>query len=101
MPLSPTKRAAVAAFGSVSFFMADHERVVRIDLNKELLARISGRPPKSTHDYLVRLQKHRARLEKIASNKYDAGHFTTEVRVLVVAINAEDLAARRTLTKRG
>jgi hypothetical protein len=101
MPLTPTKRAAIAAFGSVSFFMADDQRIVRIDVSKELLKRF-GRPPlKSTKDYLDRVHKHKNRLEKIASAKYDAGKFTTEVRVHVVEITDKDYSSRRKGTRHG
>ena len=101
MPLTPTKRAAIAAFGSVSFFMVDDQRIVRIDVSKELLVRCGPPPPKSTKDYLDRMDKHRNRLEKIASAKYDAGKFTTEVRVFVVEINDRDYPSRRKGTRRG
>jgi hypothetical protein len=91
MPLQKTKRAAVVAFGSVSFFMSDDQRTVRVDVSKELLARISGSAPKSPEDFIGRLQRHRRQFEQIAAAKFEEGLFHHEVRVLVVRIADADL----------
>jgi Protein of unknown function (DUF1488) len=92
MPLHRTKRAAIVAFGTVSFFMADDQRTVRVDVTQELLARIGNSPPKSQAGYIARLQRNRSLFEQIAAAKYDEGLFHHEVRVLVVRITEADLA---------
>ena len=91
MPLGRTKRAAIVAFGTVSFFMADDQRTVRVDVSKELLASLAEPPPKSHDDYIARLLRHRSLFEQIAAAKYDEGRFHGEVRVLVVRIDETDL----------
>ena len=92
MPLHRTKRAAIVAFGTVSFFMADDQRTVRVDVSQELLANIASPPPKSHEGYITRLQRHRSLFERIAAAKYYKGLFHHEVRVLVVQITEADIA---------
>ena len=92
MTLHRTKRAAIVAFGTVSFFMADDQRTVRVDVSQELLARIATPPPGSHDGYIARLQRHRSLFEQIAATKYEEGRFHSEVRVLVVQITDGDLA---------
>jgi hypothetical protein len=65
MPLHRTKRAAIVAFGTVSFFMADDQRTVRVDVSKELLASIANPPPGSHDGYIARLQRHRSLFERL------------------------------------
>ena len=94
MPLHRTKRAAIVAFGTVSFFMADDQRTVRVDVSQELLARIGHSPPKSQAGYISRLQRHGSLFEQIAAAKYEEGRFHPEVRVLVVQITEGDLGEK-------
>jgi hypothetical protein len=91
MPLVRTQKVALVAFGTVSFFMADDQRTVRVDVSKELLASIAHPPPKSHDGYIARLQRHRSLFEQIAAAKYDEGRFHGEVKVLVVQIDEADL----------
>ena len=91
MPVARTQKAALVAFGTVSFFMADEQRTVRVDVSKELLASIASPPPGSHDGYIARLQRHRALFEQIATAKYDEGQFHGEVKVLVVRIDDTDL----------
>ena len=99
MPLARTQRAALVAFGTVSFFMADDQRTVRVDVSKELLAGIATPPPKSQDDFIGRLQRHQALFEQIAAAKYDEGRFHSEVRVLVVQITEGDLVTEGDLAE--
>jgi hypothetical protein len=91
MPITSTRRAAIVALGSVSLFMTDDQRIVRVDVSRDLLARSDGPPPKSPNDYIARLQRYRRHFEQIAAAKYDEGQYEHEVKVLVVRITATDL----------
>ncbi|HEV8694033.1 MAG TPA: hypothetical protein VGQ93_07605 [Lysobacter sp.] len=71
--------------------MADDERIVRVDVGNDLLARFANPPPMSTDDYIDRLHSYRPWFEQIASAKYDEGEYAPEVNVLVVRITADDL----------
>jgi hypothetical protein len=72
--------------------MADDQRTVRVDVSKELLARIATPPPKSPDEYIWGLNRYRRQFEQIAAVKYDEGRFHSEVKVLVVRITDADLA---------
>jgi hypothetical protein len=84
-------RAISVAFGVVSFFMTDGDRTIRIDVSRELLARIESPPPNSKDEYIKRLKRHRQQLARIARAKYKDGQYKPEVRVLVVRIAPDDL----------
>jgi hypothetical protein len=87
-----SKSSAVSvAFGTLSFFMADEERTVRVDIRKELLASLEGPLPRSPSDYLVCLAQRRHELEEIARVKYGEGRYGYEVNMMVVSITEEDL----------
>ena len=81
------------AFGSASFFMVDDDRTIRVDVSQALLAQIDGPPPKANNGYVERLRRHRRLFAQIAADKYDAGQYQPEVKVLVVRIDLDDLAA--------
>ena len=83
--------ALSVAFGTVSFFMTEDDRTIRVDVSQALLAQIDGPPPKSKSDYAGRLAQYRHLFAQIAAGKYDAGQYQPEVNVLVVSIDADDL----------
>lgn len=80
------------AFGTVSFFMADNDKTVRVDVCQRLLANLEEPAPASKAQYAKRLLRYRSRFAQIASAKYDEGQFDPEVNVLVVRISAGDLS---------
>ena len=84
--------AVSVAFGVASFFMADDKKTVRVDVEKDLLARIEGAAPTSKGAYIERLSRHRQLFAQIAEAKYDDGQYEPEVGVFVVRITAGDLA---------
>ena len=88
--LTLKQQAVSIAFGTVSFFMADDNRTVRVDVSQDLLARIDG-PPASKSGYVERLMRHQRQFAQIAAAKYDEGQYEAEVQVLVVRIEAHDL----------
>jgi len=92
MSLSFRSDAISVAFGTASFFMADHDTTVRVDVSQNVLAKIGGPPPKTKAGYVQRLYQHRRRFAQIAAFKYDEGDYRPEVRVLVVDITEGDLA---------
>jgi hypothetical protein len=71
MPLARTHRVALVAFGTVSFFMADDQRTIRVDLSKESLAEIATPPPKSQDEFIGVLKRHKRLFEQIATAKYE------------------------------
>ena len=79
------------AFGTVSFFMADDDRTIRVDIGQDLLARVGGPPPATKDGYVKRLVRHQRQFAQIAALKYHRGLYEPEVRVLVVRITANDL----------
>jgi hypothetical protein len=79
------------AFGTASFFLADDDKTVRVDVDQDLLARIESPAPKTRDAYKERLVRHRRQFSKIAVLKYRAGFYKSEVRVLVVSITANDM----------
>jgi hypothetical protein len=91
MTLALKPRAISVAFGVVSFFMLDGDRIIRVDVSRELLARIDSPPPDSKEGYIKRLKRHRRQLARIATAKYNEGQYEPEVRVLVVRIAADDM----------
>ena len=92
MALTLKTTAISVAFGTASFFMADEERTVRVDIGKELLARVEGPPLKSTRDFAARLAHRKDEFVRIATLKYNGGLYKAEVNVLVVRITEEDLS---------
>jgi hypothetical protein len=91
MPLTFTPHAISIAFGTVSFFMADGDKTIRVDVPQDVLARIEGTPPRTKDGYLQQIARHRQALTKIAILKYGEGLFRPEVNVLVVRITQADL----------
>ena len=91
MSLSLGSSAISVAFGSVSFFMADDTKTVRVDVRQDVLAKIGGPPPKTKAGLVRLLGQHRRRFAQIAAFKYDEGNYRPEVRVLVVDITEADL----------
>jgi hypothetical protein len=71
--------------------MADDEKIIRVDVDQGVLARIESPAPKTKNGYRERLIRHTRQLARIASLKYRAGIYRPEVRVLVVSITADDL----------
>ena len=80
------------AFGTASFFMADNDRTVRVDVCQRLLASLDVPAPTTRAQYANRLLRYRSRFAQIASAKYDEGQFDLEVNVFVVRISALDLS---------
>ena len=91
MGLTRKSRDISVAFGTASFFMADDDKTVRVDVDQGLLACIESPGPSTADGYRERLQRHRRQFTRIALLKYRAGLFKPEVRVLVVSITARDL----------
>ena len=91
MSLSFRSSAVSVAFGTVSFFMVDHGKTVRVDVSQDVLAKIGDTPPKTKAGFVHRLYEHRKRFAQIAAFKYDEGDYRPEVRVLVVDITQADL----------
>jgi hypothetical protein len=89
--LAVKSRAVSDAFGVVSFFMADEDRTVRVDVARDVLARVGDPPPNSKATYVERLLRNRRLFAQIAAAKYDEGQYSPEVKVLVVRITADDL----------
>jgi hypothetical protein len=94
MSFSFRPSAVSVAFGTVSFFMPDHDRTVRVDVSQDVLAKIGGTPPKTKAGFVQLLYRHRKRFAQIAAFKYDEGEFRSEVRVLVVDINEADITRK-------
>ena len=84
-------RAVSVAFGTASFFMRDEDRVVRVDVDLEVLDHDPG-PVRTRDFYRQRLLEHRRELSRVALLKFRAGLHRQEVRMLVVAVTARDLA---------
>ena len=84
-------RSVSVAFGVVSFFMADEDRTVRVDVARDVLARVGDPPPNSKATYVKRLLRNRRLFAQIAAAKYEEGQYSPEVKVLVVRITADDL----------
>jgi hypothetical protein len=101
MLLSFRSRVVSVAFGTVSFFMADENRTIRVDIPKELLARIEDPPAVSKEEYVARLARHRRHFAQIAALKYLGGLYVPEVNVLVVRITDEDLSLGANDSPRG
>lgn len=91
MSLTLKTSAISVAFGTASFFMADENRTVRVDVGQELLTRIEGPPPKSKRDFAERLSRRKTEFVRIATHKYEVGLYHSEVNVRVVRITEEDL----------
>ena len=91
MGLTRKLRDISVAFGTASFFLADDDKTIRVDVDQGLLACIESPLPRTPEDYRERLVRHRREFSRIALLKYRAGLFKPEVRVLVVSITARDL----------
>jgi hypothetical protein len=91
MSLVLKSRAISVAFGTVSFFMADDDKTIRVDVDQHLLADTDAPTPRTRDAYKARLTLHRRQLARIAGRKYRTGFYKPEVRVLVVSITADDL----------
>jgi hypothetical protein len=91
MTLILKSRAVSIAFGTASFFMADDDKIIRVDVDQGVLARIENPVPKTRDAYKERLVRHTRQFTRIAALKYLAGFYKPEVRVLVVSITADDM----------
>lgn len=91
MALVMLPHAVSVAFDSVSFFMADADKTVRVDVSRDLVSRIAFQPPKEKSDYLECLTRHKYLFAHIAALKYLGGDYELEVRVRVVRITRDDL----------
>jgi hypothetical protein len=92
MTLRSKSRAISIAFGTVSFFMTDGARTVRVDVDQSMLARLEDPVLRTRSAYKERLLRNLRRYSRIASQKYRAGSYKNEVRVRVVTITLDDLA---------
>ena len=73
--------------------MSDEEKIVRVDIWKDLLCSMEGAPPaRSLYGYIDRCERHRGFFAELAARKYQAGQYKQEVKVLVVRITEDDLA---------
>ena len=91
MALALKSRAVSFAFGVGSFFLADGSTVVRVDVSRDLLARLAGAELPSKAGLADLLVRHRELLAQIAAAKYDEGEYRSEVNVLVVRIDPHDV----------
>ena len=91
MALAAKSRAVSVAFGTVSFFLADGDTTVRVDVSREVLARLGDALPNCKKQCAERLERYRSKFTQIAAVKYDEGDYRSEVNVLVVRIAADDL----------
>lgn len=82
----------IVAFGTVSFFMNDNDKIIRIDVGQDLLAKIDNGAPASRADYIDRCERHKRFFTRLATLKYHAGKYEPEVNVLVVRIDEDDLS---------
>jgi hypothetical protein len=92
MPLASTAQAPTGTFGDMSFLMADGDRLVRVDVSRELMAHITGSRWRLPEDGLAALEKARSRIEQIASAKYDAGDYLRYANGYVVSVRMSDWA---------
>lgn len=92
MPLRVRSGAISVAFGTVSFFMADNDKTIRVDVGQDVLAKIGSSPPKTREGYAQLITRFRRHFERIAAFKYDEGDYRPEVRVLVVNITHSDFS---------
>lgn len=60
-------RAVSVAFETVSFFMVEDDRTIRVDASQALLAQIDGPPPKTKNGYVERLTRHKRLFAQIAA----------------------------------
>lgn len=74
------------AFGTFFFFMGDADKTVRVDLSKDLLARLEGPPLYDKKGYVDRLIRHQYLFAHIAARKYLQGDCALEACVFVVRI---------------
>jgi hypothetical protein len=72
MSLSPIAQPAHETIRGVKFAMLDGTALVVVLVAHAALQSIEWSPPGSG-DYLVRFERHRARLEEIASKKHERG----------------------------
>jgi hypothetical protein len=91
MPLALKTRAVSFAFGVGSFFLADGNTTVRVDVSSDLLEQLAGAEALSKAGLADQLVRHRAQLAQIAAAKYDEGEFGSEVNMLVVRIEPHDV----------
>jgi Protein of unknown function (DUF1488) len=91
MALALKSRTVSFAFGVGSFFLADGNTTVRVDVSSDLLARLAGSEPPSKAGRMELLVRHRALLAQIAAAKYDEGEYRPEVNVRVVRIDPSDV----------
>jgi hypothetical protein len=91
MTLAIKTTAMSVAFGTVSFFMADGHKTIRVDVGRDVLAQIGGPPLRGKEAYMERLASYRRHFARIATLKYREGRYRSEVRVLVVNITRGDI----------
>jgi len=89
MSLSPVAQPAHETIRGVKFAMLDGTVLVFVLVAHAALQSIEWSPPGSG-DYLARFEKHRAKLEGVASKKHDRGQIEENGSVLV---QREDLKA--------
>jgi hypothetical protein len=90
MALTSTSQLPIDAFGDISFLMQDGERVVRVDVSKQLLARIESLGISSSERLVAGLEKHRATIERIAIAKYGDGNYQSYANSDVIPITPAD-----------
>ena len=89
MPLTPTTPDAICDRDAISFVMLDGDSFVRVDVHRALLERITSR--RSDSAQLAAFDEHRSAIEEIASAKYDQGDFRSFANSRVVRIVPADL----------
>ena len=82
MGLSPTVQPAHETIRGVKFAMLDGTTLVGILVAHATLQSIEWSPPGSG-DYLARFERHRQRLERIASKKYGRGELEGNGSIIV------------------
>jgi hypothetical protein len=89
MPLIATTPDAICDRDAISFVMLDGESFVRVDVPRRVLDRLTSM--RSREAQLAFFNERRPAIERIASEKYDAGEFCGFANSRVVPIMPADL----------
>jgi hypothetical protein len=90
MPLVSTTHVAIGDREEISFAMKDGEDTVRVDVPRSLLVALGSLGQNSLAQQLTILEKHKDRVEQIASAKYDEGEYKRYANGAVVPITPYD-----------
>jgi hypothetical protein len=90
MPLVSTTHMAIGDREEISFAMKDGEDTIRVDVHRSLLVAIGSLGQNSSAQQLTILEKHKTRVEQIASAKYDEGEYQRYANGAVVPVTPSD-----------